>query len=1242
MGNWEKFPTPYGRRKVKRKKKNIKTVQIDAWRYSSADNLRRAFLIHVANELADDQVNDLSSDLFSNQSISKDQNDSLTETSLKNILQSLFQVFLFSIIFCLPVILILLIIEVFPNLVNAIILINPNIFIQSIINIDWKEFFINFKGLIFIPLLLATLKEFPIKFLSKQVTIQHERIDADELFSECFKKVLQSERIKHIEKIVIFIDNLDRLNNEKILEALESLKTYLENDKCIFIVACDDYIVRKIIDGKHLDNTNQNLNYSGEHYLDKFFQQTFRVPEYMDFDLHNFAYTLFQTTDTFTELEQIVEIHGLISIILPSDVKSPRKVKRLINEFISLYQIAKRRENPIDGQLPEGFVKDNLESLGKFSTIRAEYPIFFEILVKKPTLLSTITSDIEIIDDNQKIIMKKEYADIKLDESLIEYLRKTESILLDNLGSYIWLSQDSYNKNFNPEKFKQIRLSLANGNNKQFDEIYSESEKEDYQENIIKTASHLVNERLPRGIEKQHGAKILASILPKVPDNLKTEIANSLAKSLTECKIENFNTDELFNIIRWSNSLAITKQLPNIFEYFLMSLNQKEKQRDTFSSVLNNIDLVEKYKYISRFSEWLDALVQQIISKSNNQTEDEQKSNEDLVNFLNWIIQCAPPYKQNEDIINIFYSNSILQFIKQQTLNNPKETPISLKDNSNWVNYLSILMVNSAKPSPEFWESIIQLIKEDLIFSEVESFLKIIIASLPNITDNYCEQLIESLFIMLINMKSLVALNEKEKDDLFSCVTEIFLNINKIYLLPSEPSFPPTLANNISNLLCSEEFSLPLLIFFNNNIQDFSKTAINVFISAEIYSLITFTQQSTINNQIFASIIQNNVYLQENHRTQIIEQINNLINLNNSNSLTLCIQYLQSITPIVEYKKYFSDYQEKWTENIEILDIDLFKLQNEIIKLVSSLSSELIGNYINKMISLLPFNDNENIFRIFFDTFYSIEDYTDKTIKVLLCIALLKNLQSISINKIEIMQICSSEIAECSEETKSIFFTNIQGLIATDIVNVMPIIDATWDIYTIDQKQILLTNLFTSKNQLTKDDDEKRSLIVTNGLNTINQSLLSDLIITIWENIENTTNNADEFLLIAKIYLDRNVINSIRNKAIDTISKNDDENVIRNNLNIIKNTFRDDLHSVKPIVDIFNYLFSGNETRILIALDFEVDCLKVLNMEPKYQYQLAETRAHAYKLLNKPELLDKFKQNADQYLHNWDPNYWDE
>ncbi len=285
-------------------KDKIETVTIDAWRYTSAKNLQRAFLVHVAKEKAEGLLDELRRKLYtSEQETLPSQTSELDEfkkptshqigSVLKTfgILLSLFLGFLF------------IVYGVFTLSLNEI-----NSFSDFSRFFDWIDFRDKFLDLVFIPFLLTFVNYLRMYVLQRPVTISHERIDADELFTEYFDKVVEKATHRSVgenKRLVIFVDNLDRLTDDKMVEALESLKTYINNENCIFVVACDDSVVRAVINkSNRIPRINDNNDddddvqdyRAGEHYLDKFFQQTFRLPEHMGINLHDFAEKNFEKT----------------------------------------------------------------------------------------------------------------------------------------------------------------------------------------------------------------------------------------------------------------------------------------------------------------------------------------------------------------------------------------------------------------------------------------------------------------------------------------------------------------------------------------------------------------------------------------------------------------------------------------------------------------------------------------------------------------------------------------------------------------------------------------------------------------------------------------------------------------------------------------------------------------------------------------------------------------------------------
>jgi KAP family P-loop domain len=76
-------------------------------------------------------------------------------------------------------------------------------------------------------------------------------------------------------RIVVFIDDLDRLVPVKALELLEVMKVFLDLEGCVFLLACDFEIVRKGISEKFRIPAS---DFSGKSFFDKIFQLSFHMP----------------------------------------------------------------------------------------------------------------------------------------------------------------------------------------------------------------------------------------------------------------------------------------------------------------------------------------------------------------------------------------------------------------------------------------------------------------------------------------------------------------------------------------------------------------------------------------------------------------------------------------------------------------------------------------------------------------------------------------------------------------------------------------------------------------------------------------------------------------------------------------------------------------------------------------------------------------------------------------------------
>jgi predicted KAP-like P-loop ATPase len=75
-------------------------------------------------------------------------------------------------------------------------------------------------------------------------------------------------------KLVIFIDDLDRCLPENAITVLESLKLFLSQAQCIFILGMDHYIVEEGINVRY----EKKIRMTGRDYLDKIIQIPFYLP----------------------------------------------------------------------------------------------------------------------------------------------------------------------------------------------------------------------------------------------------------------------------------------------------------------------------------------------------------------------------------------------------------------------------------------------------------------------------------------------------------------------------------------------------------------------------------------------------------------------------------------------------------------------------------------------------------------------------------------------------------------------------------------------------------------------------------------------------------------------------------------------------------------------------------------------------------------------------------------------------
>lgn len=589
---------------------NVPTANIDAWQYSSAQDLKRAFLVRIARVLAPDLLDELRARLFSTEQEKVPPRPSSAEESrwtkirkgARRLIEYLFRVFFAFLLYSL----------LFFGLLALIIAIRSALSDDPAYDFSFVAVINTFIDLAFVPFAVALVSQLSPLITQEPIVVRHERIDADELFAEYFNKVVNQAVSRCLGKdrqLVIFVDNLDRLSDDKMVLALEALKTYLGNRQCIFVVACDDHVVRSVVERSDLvptvDEDKKEGAYQrqrlGEDYLDKFFQQTFRLPAYMEVDLSDFAEIQFSQTQLHALLKgQDFNAGYLVSTILPSDTTSPRKVKRLLNEFIATYEIARRLEDDDIGKLQPGVLTGDPVFLGKFSTLRAEYPDFYSQLVASPSLLRKISREIRSLNDKAAISMLSAPASTAKLESLIAYLRKTLHVDVADIDPYVWLSQDATMTELPSEIAEDLRIALSDGDHKKVVAMLDAAEDDQERELVARAASRYVGMRL-RGLNQQNGTLVLCRILDQVSPAVQGEVAQVAANAIPIFPLHVFGTAEILSVLQ----KAGRSEKRDLVDALLKRLDEPDLRQDTFEGILDFSDVIEEAEATPLVHNWL-------------------------------------------------------------------------------------------------------------------------------------------------------------------------------------------------------------------------------------------------------------------------------------------------------------------------------------------------------------------------------------------------------------------------------------------------------------------------------------------------------------------------------------------------------------------------------------------------------------------------------------------------------------
>lgn len=228
---------------------------------------------------------------------------------------------------------------------------------------------------------------------SAVVKVRAAAPETDDEFATSFQNLVDNEiNISDGERLVVFIDELDRCSPKDVVATLIDLKTFLDVKGCIFIVAADREVLERSLGEVPQANPirDEDPYYSTPGaFIDKIFQHQVPLPPLRPQALTRFARELVQTQDGLwadlraTEPDDRLFLRVVYALV-PVHVRSPRRVKVLLNNYATNVRVAEARGiNWID----------RATELACLTVLETEFPAVAADLVRIPRLLAYLRGE---------------------------------------------------------------------------------------------------------------------------------------------------------------------------------------------------------------------------------------------------------------------------------------------------------------------------------------------------------------------------------------------------------------------------------------------------------------------------------------------------------------------------------------------------------------------------------------------------------------------------------------------------------------------------------------------------------------------------------------------------------------------------------------------------------------------------------------------------------------------------------
>ena len=408
-------------------------------------------------------------------------------------------------------------------------------------------------------------------FGKKPVNIYLEENEKDtDFYEKQLEKAIDLYKNEHedFKSIICVVEDIDRLNADKMVEAISALKSFVGVKDLIFIVPYDTNILCKVLEESKVNRLSNNYEIlEGELILNKLFQFKIYMPELIQEDMYEYAknliekennkiYSLFPNKRILTD--------DVLPILMYEGVNTPREAKQLINSFITKYNIAISRKVLDFNDLNS----DEVKILALLTVLENDFNEFYSKIISYPNIIQ----DFLDIEDSKKIegATKEIFEDLnagiykgKKMKSLLTFLKYTNTIKIKNIERFIYLNDSKIDKVRGGKVVKEFREALRNYNYK----VARENVKKigDISELVYREMSYNNGNILKKKNIILTLIKIFDLILKDVDKTNIRELIDDNIQIINKSEYLNFDIKELLKIIN-SDTMKQCNHIISIFK----------------------------------------------------------------------------------------------------------------------------------------------------------------------------------------------------------------------------------------------------------------------------------------------------------------------------------------------------------------------------------------------------------------------------------------------------------------------------------------------------------------------------------------------------------------------------------------------------------------------------------------------------------------------------------------------------